>query len=338
MSACITSNPHFDEATTAEEVAASLASSIAGKTILITGVTPGGLGAHFAKVTAAHNPKLLILAGRSASNLASVAHDISAAHGPGVATRTLELDLSSQAQVRRAAAEVLAWPEVRSIDVLVNNAGVMACAYGTTADGLEMHLGTNYVGHFLFTMLLVPKLLASEAKGGPRVVNVSSDGHRLSDIRWDDLGFQDGKTYHKWRAYGQSKTANILFSVALAEKLGLRGLKAFSLHPGAIATNLGRYMSDGDLASLQALDKELGNKGYDDFRLKSLGAGTATHVVAAFDPELGKHNSAYLQDCQRAPDDDLKPYAVDKASVAKLWTLSEELVREKFDYGPGKRY
>ena len=185
MSTSITSNPNFDATTPAEEAAAALSSYIAGKTILITGVTPGGLGAHFAKVVAAHQPKLLILAGRNPSKSAETVKEIEAAN-PGVATRTLELDLSSQAQVRKAAAEVLSWPE--PIDILVNNAAVMATPYEKTVDGLELQFGTNHIGHFLFTNLVIPKLLQSTQ--GPRIINVSSGGHRLSDIRWDDIGFQ----------------------------------------------------------------------------------------------------------------------------------------------------
>ena len=185
MSASATSNPIFHAYTTAEEVAIALASSIAGKTVLVTGVSPGGLGAYFAKAIAPYQPKLIILAGRSPSKTAETAKEIEAAQ-PGVATRTLELDLSSQAQVRKAAAEVLTYPE--PIDVLVNNAAVMGTPYQKTADGIELQFGTNHIGHFLFTNLIIPKLL--ESMKGPRIVNVSSDGHRLSDIRWDDINFE----------------------------------------------------------------------------------------------------------------------------------------------------
>ncbi|RPD54310.1 short-chain dehydrogenase [Lentinus tigrinus ALCF2SS1-7] len=328
MSLSITSNPSFNASTTAEEVAAALFSNIAGKTILITGVTPGGLGAHFAEVVAAHQPKLLVLAGRSASKLAEPAKALEAAH-PGIATRTLELDLSSQDKVRKAAAEVLSWSG--PIDVLVNNAGIMATPYGKTPEGLEMQFGTNHIGHFLFTNLIMPKLLESSA--GPRVVSVSSDGHRLSDIRWDDLDFQGGKVYNKWIAYGQSKTANILFAVELAQRLGSKGLTAFSLHPGVIMTNLGRSAVEDDFADLQALDKSMGHKqGTEGFKWKTLSQGTATHVVAAFDPKLAEHNGAYLQDCQRAPEEDTKPHVLDKSSAARLWKLSEQLVGQSFDY------
>ncbi|EPQ53758.1 NAD P-binding protein [Gloeophyllum trabeum ATCC 11539] len=327
MSTIITSNPSFGFETTAEEAAAALSSYIQGKTILVTGVTPGGLGAHFVTVVAAHKPKLLILAGRKPSILEQVAKELESAH-PDVKTRTLELDLASQASVRKAAEQVLSWPE--PIDVLVNNAAIMACPYSKTVDGLEIQFGTNHIGHFLFTNLIMSKLLQSKE---PRIVNVSSGGHRFSDIRWDDIDFKDGQVYDKWRAYGQAKTANILFSLALAEKLGSKGLKAFSLHPGAIQTNLGRHINQQDIEALTALNKEVGNKvDPTTFRFKNLTQGTATHMVAAFDPALDQHNGVYLQDCQLAPEDETKPYAVDKKSAERLWKLSEEIVGQKFVY------
>ena len=196
----IASNPAWNATTPASEVAAALSPSIAGKTILVTGVLPGGLGAHFVKVVAAHRPRLLILADRGGPPLAAYAAELQAAH-PEVAVRTLEVDLGSFARIRSAAAELLAWPELNGrggdsgngggkggIDVLVTNAGVMSPTYQTTADGLELHFGVNYVGHFLFVNLVMPKLL--ESRAGARVVNVSSNGHRSSDIRWDDLNFQ----------------------------------------------------------------------------------------------------------------------------------------------------
>ncbi|EPQ53757.1 short-chain dehydrogenase [Gloeophyllum trabeum ATCC 11539] len=333
MSKSITSNPSFGAETSAEEVAASLSSHITGKVILVTGVTPGGLGAHFVEVSAAHKPKLLILAGRDPSKLAESTKAIESAH-PDVKTRALELDLSSQAKVRKAAEEVLSWSE--PIDLLVNNAAIMAAPYQKTVDGLESQFGTNHIGHFLFTNLIMPKILQSKS---PRIVNVSSSGHRLSAIRWDDLDFKDGKEYNKWAAYGQAKTANILFSVALAEKLGSKGLTAFSLHPGVISTNLARFVSESmekDFAELHELDKQLGNKegnaSLSDIKWKTLTQGTATHVVAAFDPALARHNGVFLIDCQLAPDDDIKPYALDKTNAERLWKLSEDIVGQKFTY------
>lgn len=175
---------NFDTTSTAEQVAAHLASHIQGKTVLTTGVSPGGLGAYFVKTIAKYQPKLIILASRDIEKAKATAQAISSL-APGVQTRVLELDLGSQAQVRTAAAEVNAYEE--SIDLLVNNAAVMACPYATTKDGLELQFGTNHIGHFLFTNLILGKILA--AGPGARVVNVSSAGHRLSPIRWDDINF-----------------------------------------------------------------------------------------------------------------------------------------------------
>lgn len=238
-----------------------LSSEIEGKVVLITGVSPGSLGAFFVSTVAKHSPKLIILASRDFSKLQAVVAAITAdPASPQVATRLLKLDLASQAQIRQAAKEVLAYAE--NIDVLVNSAGVMATPYGTTADGLEMQFGANHIGHFLFTNLIMPKLLTSPA---PRVVSVTSDGHRLSPIRWDDYGFQGGKTYEKWRAYGQSKTANML----------------------------GQLLAEEDISD---------------------------------------YNGAYLLDGHLAPDDEIKPYAVDPKEAEGLWKLSESLLEEDLAY------
>jgi NAD(P)-dependent dehydrogenase (short-subunit alcohol dehydrogenase family) len=125
----------------------------------------------------------------------------------------------------------------------------MAGPYRTTAEGIENQFGSNHIGHFLFTNLLMPKLLAAPS---PRVVSVASDGHRFSGVRFDDVNFQDGKAYEQWAAYGQSKTANILFARALAEKLGGGGLRAYSLHPGvAFGTSLAPHgLTEEDIAGI----------------------------------------------------------------------------------------
>jgi NAD(P)-dependent dehydrogenase (short-subunit alcohol dehydrogenase family) len=241
--------PYNRQNALASTIAADLASSITGKIILTTGVTQGGLGATFAEEVAKHAPALLILAGRSPSKLQATASKIKAC--PDSATtqvRILILDLSSQKQIRDAAKEVLAYEEER-IDVLVNSAGTMAGPYRTTAEGIENQFGSNHIGHFLFTNLIMPKILASKS---PRIVSVASDGHRFSGVRFEDPSFQGGKVYDQWDAYGQSKTANILFAYALAQKLGPRGLKAYCLHPGVtLDTNLaGIELQDKDIADI----------------------------------------------------------------------------------------
>jgi len=142
---------------------------------------------------------------------------------PGANLKTVILDLNSQASVRKAAKEIAA---LGDLDVLINNAAVMMNPYGTTEDGLESQFGANYVGPWLLTNLLIPSLLKT---AHPRVVFVSSIGHRASDIRWDDIGFSNGQKYDKIAAYGQSKTAAILNAVELAQKYGPK-LTAIALH------------------------------------------------------------------------------------------------------------
>lgn len=175
----------YNAKTTAEEVVQDLKSQIGGKVILTTGVTPGGLGAFFVERIAVTQPKLLILAGRTKSKVDATAQKIAEITNGSVQTRTLVLDLASLAKVREAAAEVNAYPE--DIDVLVNNAGVMATPYSKTVDGIENQFGTNHVGPWLFTNLIIDKVLSSKA---PRIVNVTSDGHRASPIRFHDYGFK----------------------------------------------------------------------------------------------------------------------------------------------------
>ncbi|KAF1946613.1 NAD(P)-binding protein [Clathrospora elynae] len=244
--------PYNRQTALASTIAIDNAANIAGKIVLTTGVTLGGLGATFVKEVAKHKPALLILAGRSASKLQATADKIAADPASAdVETRVLVLNLASQKQVREAAAEVLAYKEDH-IDVLMNSAGAMGGPYTTTEDGIENKFGSNHIAHFLFTNLIMPKMLAAKA---PRIVNVASDGHRLSGIRFEDVNFQNGKVYEQWAAYGQSKTANIIFTYGLAKKLGPKGLKAYSLHPGQmLGTNLmpGGLLHE-DMASLRTL-------------------------------------------------------------------------------------
>ncbi|RAR10590.1 NAD(P)-binding protein [Stemphylium lycopersici] len=192
--------PYNRQNALASSIAADNASNIAGKIVLTTGVTQGGLGATFVEEVAKHSPALLILAGRSPSKVQATADKIkSNPASANVEVRILMLDLASQNQVREAAKKVLAYPETH-IDVLVNSAGTMGGQYRTTVEGIENQFGSNHIGHFLFTNLIMPKILASNV---PRIVNVASDGHRLSGIRFEDPNFQDGKVYDKWDAYGQ---------------------------------------------------------------------------------------------------------------------------------------
>lgn len=324
--------PNYDATATASGIVDDLASEIQGKVVMTTGVSPGGLGSHFVEAIAKASPALLILAARSLEKAEQTAQTIKAIN-PDVETRALELDLGSLAAVRKAADTVLSWTDVPLIDVLVNNAGIMAVDYALTSDGYESQFATNHLAPFLLTNLIMNKLLVSSS---PRVVNVSSDGHRLSHIRWDDYNFHNSTTYNKWVAYGQSKTANMLFSLSLAEKLGTVGLLSFSLHPGVIGTNLASHIDWGnDYAGLPAVDRSLGNReGWAGFKWKSPNQGTATHVYAAFEPSLKGHNGVYLQDSHVADPwvETVKPWATSYFEAERLWKLSEDLVGQEFRY------
>jgi NAD(P)-dependent dehydrogenase (short-subunit alcohol dehydrogenase family) len=175
----------YNAQTTGSELVRELADHIKGKVILTTGVSPGGLGAHFVETVAGAKPSLLILAGRSTAKVQKTADALAKSH-PDVKTRILRLDLASLAAVREAAAEVNSWDDIPSIDVLVNNAAIMAVEHAVSPDGFESQFATNHLGHFLFTNLIMGKVLAASK---PRVVSVSSDGHRISPVRFDDLDF-----------------------------------------------------------------------------------------------------------------------------------------------------
>lgn len=175
----------YDTHSTANVLVKDYASKIKGKVILVTGVSPNGLGAFFVEHVAIAHPKLLILAGRNPTKSQATSDAVAKAN-PNVQTRTLQLDLESINQTRKAGATVNGWADVPHIDLLVNNAGIMACPYAKTEDALERQFATSHVGPFLFTNLIMKKILKSSS---PRIVNVSSDGHRLSAMRWGDIGF-----------------------------------------------------------------------------------------------------------------------------------------------------
>jgi NAD(P)-dependent dehydrogenase (short-subunit alcohol dehydrogenase family) len=231
------------------------------------------------------------------------------------------LDLGSLSTVRSFAAWLL--DRHPRIDLLVNNAGVMFTPEGRTVDGFELQFGTNHVGHFLLTNLLVPALLA----GAPsRVVNLSSGGHQGSDIVWDDPNFEH-RAYDKFASYGQSKTANILFTVELDRLLSPKGVRSYAVHPGMIVTDLGRHMTRDDMKDLRERAKSSPSGGLPSY--KSIEAGAATSVWAATAPELADNGGVYLADCQVAVP---AAWALDRDSALRLWALTEDLVGERFDW------
>lgn len=185
--------PTFNFDTKASELVAHYAPQIAEKIIVVTGPSPGSLGESFVKQVAVGKPAVLILAGRSVSKLQGLIEELNTLY-PTVIVKSLALNLLSFADVRKAAETLNSWADVPRVDVLVNNAGIMAVPYQLTEDGFESQFQTNHLSHFLFTNLIMDKILASKA---PRVVHVSSGVHRIGHIRWTDYNFNEGKHYQR---------------------------------------------------------------------------------------------------------------------------------------------
>ena len=306
----------FGHETTTEEVIAGI--DLSGRRAIVTGAS-GGLGAETARALASCGAAVT-LAVRDTAKAASVADAIRQSTGnPNVDLG--ELELVEPDSVRAFAKSWLARGE--ALHILVNNAGVMACPLDRNALGWEMQLATNHLGHFLLTCLLVPAL---EAGAPARIVNLSSGGHRFGGVDFDDPNYEQ-REYDKWGAYGQSKTANVLFSVELTRRLADRGVTANAVHPGVIMTELARHLQPSDLETLQSRAPKGG------LHFKSVEAGAATSVWAATSPELEGRGALYLEDCQIGkPADEAgdaggyAPWAVDPDAAVRLWSLSEELI------------
>lgn len=292
---------------------------LAGAVVVVTGATTG-LGRETARALAVAGGRVVVC-GRSEEKCDASIAAIRADH-PGVSLEAAVFDLADLATVRRGADELLDRHD--DISVLVNNAGVMFTPEGRTVDGFETQFGTNHLGHFLLTNRLVPALRA----GGPtRVVNLSSAGHGMSDIVWDDPNYH-ARPYDKFEAYGQSKTANILFTLAFDARHRDAGVRANAVHPGMIMTELSRHMDASDMEELGARSsarRSGGGGGLPAF--KSVAQGAATSVFAAVDPSMADVGGRYLED---AGFGEPAPWAADVDAAERLWTMSEELVGESF--------
>lgn len=314
----------FGANTTTTEVLEGI--DLRGKVALVTGGS-SGLGQETAR-SLADKGAHVILTARDVPKGENVAAAIRASTGnQQIEVETLEL--GSLASVRAFADRFLARHD--RLHILVNNAGVMACPFAKTADGFEMQFGSNHIGHFLMTCLIAPALRRAAPS---RIVSVSSRGHHLSPVVFDDLHFAR-RPYQKWASYGQSKTANVLFAVELERRLSSHGVHANALHPGAILTELGRHLEPEDLEFLRSR-APAGST----LQFKSVEAGAATSVFTATAPELEGRGGLYLEDCHvaainDAPDalDGVKSYAIDAGNAQRLWDVSERLVGQRFPLG-----
>ncbi len=330
-SGAVTTKQSFGATSSTDQVLAGV--DLRGKRILVTGVS-AGLGVETARSLAAHGAHVL-----------GAARDLDKAEGAttqvrkdavakGGAFELIELDLANLKSVRACADRLLKQGE--PFDVIITNAGVMATPFGKTADGFETQFGTNHLGHFVLV-----NRIASLLREGGRLINLSSSGHRFSNVDLEDPNFER-TPYDPFVAYGRSKTANILFAVAFDARHRSRGVRAAAVHPGGIQTELGRYMDQGALEKLvEQINQQLAAEGQGPYQWKTIPQGAATSVWAAVVASADEIGGRYCENChvgQVVPDDaaitvvseGVRGYALDPITADKLWKKSEALVGERF--------
>lgn len=292
---------------------------LSGKVAIVTGGY-SGLGLETAKALAAAGAVVIVPARtpeKAQKALAGVANVEQAA-----------LDLADPASIDAFAGGFLS--RAGTLDILVNNAAIMASPLMRDARGYEAQFATNHLGHFQLTARLWPAL---KAANGARVVSLSSIGHRISPPDLDDPNFERAE-YNKWIAYGRAKSANALFAIGLDRRGEPHKVRAFAVHPGGIMTDLQRYMPEEEQRAMGWID-ELGNV---DPRFKTPSQGAATSVWCAANARLDGEGGVYCEDCDIAvavPADDkgytgVRPWAVDPALADKLWALSEKMTGVSF--------
>ncbi len=293
---------------------------LSGKIAVVTGGA-SGIGLETARALQSAGAEVIV-----------PARDVSKATGAlkaaGIAASVVSLDLADLASVYECAAEINDAHD--KIDILINNAGIMACPEQRVGPGWEMQFATNYIGHFVLTKELMPYLLNA---GGARVICLSSTAHKRAGVDFDDIHFEK-KPYDKWEAYGQSKTADALFAVELSRRRNADGVKAFSVHPGGIMTPLQRHLEREEMIALGWIDEygALSEQARSVFKTPEQGA--ATSIWAATSPVLDDRGGEYCEDCDIAAMADehtprwsgVAPWAVDEAAAAKLWNVTEDMV------------
>jgi len=321
----------FGATSTTEDVLSGV--NLKGKRILVTGVS-AGLGVETARSLAAHGAHV-VGAARDLNKAKAATDQVRKdAAANGGSFELVELDLADPKSVRACADRLLAKGE--AFDVVIANAGVMATPFGHTADGFETQFGTNHLGHFVLV-----NRIASLIRDGGRLINLSSAGHRYSNVDLEDPNFER-TPYEPFVAYGRSKTANILFAVEFDRRHRNRGVRAVAVHPGGIQTELSRYVAPGRLEKIvEQINQQLAAEGKPAFKLKTVPQGAATSVWAAVVAPADEIGARYCENChvgKTVPDDatitavseGVRGYALDPNNAEALWKKSEEMVGESF--------
>ncbi len=305
-------NSGFSFHSTAEEIAAG--QDLRGKVVVITG-GHSGIGLETTRVLVSKGATLVVGARdteKAHANLKNLKN-----------VETIALDLSLFSSIDKFAQQVLS--KHKKIDILINNAGVMALPETRDSRGYEMQFATNHLGHFQLTNRFAYALKAAEQA---RVITLSSAGHRFSPVHLEDINYTQ-RPYDKWQAYGQSKTANSLFAVELDRRLKEQGVRSFAVHPGRILeTDLKRHV---DAEEFKGMMNASANG------MKTIPQGAATTVWAATSAQLNNMGGVYLADCEVSPlTDDVAAnpagvlrYAVDDETAKTLWDLSEDMLKRR---------
>jgi NAD(P)-dependent dehydrogenase (short-subunit alcohol dehydrogenase family) len=321
----------YGATSTTDEVLSGV--NLKGKRILVTGVS-AGLGVETARSLVAHGAQV-VGAARDLSKAKVATEQVRKdAAANSESFELVELDLANLKSVRAGADVLLA--RGQPFDVVIANAGVMATPFGHTADGFETQFGTNHLGHFVLV-----NRIASLIRDGGRLINLSSAGHRYSNVDLDDPNFER-TPYEPFVAYGRSKTANILFAVAFDKRHRHRGVRAAAVHPGGIRTELGRYAEPGRIEKvIEEINRQLAAQGKGPFQWKTIPQGAATSVWAAVVAPANEIGGQYCENCHvghivtddasiTVVSEGVRGYALDPNNAEALWKKSEEFVGESF--------
>ena len=297
---------------------------LSGKTAIVTGGY-SGIGLETTRALAAKGVKVVVPVRspeKAAENLSTIEGDVSSA----------KMDLGDFGSVKAFADKMLA--ELDQLDLLINNAGIMACPETRVGPGWEAQFGVNHMGHFALVKGLMPLL---EKTTGTRVICLTSTAHKMSDILWDDIQYANGG-YDKWQAYGQSKTANALFANALSRRLKSTGGLAFAVHPGGIFTPLQRHLPKEEMVALGWIEEDGSPTALAKQGFKTPEQGCSTTLWAATSELLNDKPGVYCEDCNiAAPVDPSSPmaryygvndHATSDESAERLWEVSEKLLAD----------